>query len=143
MGADPKEYRELLALFRTGLAGGLISKEEVTVWADDIILREAEPDIFFIELSLAGTANEAISLLLGHLRSEQPVNGKALLGLLYRRLREGNGFDLVSRMMYGLADEPQFTELERGYLHHLSISYDLASDGITTQTYPLSSMIAS
>ncbi|GGK80598.1 hypothetical protein GCM10011405_30450 [Rufibacter glacialis] len=127
---DPREGRELLALFKVGLASGLIKREEATAWADGIILREPEPDILFIELSLAKTTDEAVTLLGECLRSEAPVNGMVLLGLLHRSLMEGEDLGVIVRTMYGVMDVAEFTELERGYIYQLNDGYDLASEKI-------------
>ncbi|GGK89588.1 hypothetical protein ACD591_21185 [Rufibacter glacialis] len=99
---DPKEYKELLTLFKAGLASGLISKEEVTTWADKIILKDEEPDIFFIELSLVNSNNDCISYLGNFLKSDSLANGKAILGLLYKRLVEGEELERIVRTMYNL-----------------------------------------
>ena len=53
----PTDFPLLLEVFRDGLALGLISKEEVIAWADQIIIEEDEPDYFFIEVSLSHNTN--------------------------------------------------------------------------------------
>jgi hypothetical protein len=127
---DPKEYKELFTLFKAGLASGLISKEEVTKWADEIILLEDEPNIFFIELSLIKSKNEGISYLGEHLESDSLAKGKAILGLLYKRFKEGQELERIVRTMYNLRDEADFTELERGYIYQIDDGFDLANSKI-------------
>ena len=124
---DPIEYKELLTLFKVGLASGLISKEEVTKWADEIITQEAEPDIFFIELSLIKSKSEGISYLGSFLDLDSLANGKAILGLLYKRLKEGQELERIVRTMYNLKDEADFTELEKGYIYQIDDGFDLAN----------------
>ena len=124
---DPNEYRELLTLFKVGLASGLYSKEEVIKWADFIIMQEEEPDIFFIELSLIKSKSEGISYLGRFLESDSLANGKAVLGLLHKQLKEGQELDTIVRTMYDLKDEADFTELEKGYIYQIDGDYDLAS----------------
>ncbi len=114
-------------MFKVGLASSLISKEEVTKWADEIITQEAEPDIFFIELSLIKSKSEGVSYLGSFLDSDSLANGKAILGLLYKRLIEGQELERIVRTMYNLKDEVDFTELEKGYIYQIDDGFDLAN----------------
>ncbi len=52
LSPNPEDFTLLLEVFREGLKRGLVSKNDVTGWADDIITNSEEPDYFFIELSL-------------------------------------------------------------------------------------------
>ncbi len=59
----PGDFPLLLQVFRAGVRVGLISKNEVVAWADDIIVNAVEPDYFFIELSLSHDVNGIIEVL--------------------------------------------------------------------------------
>ena len=58
-------YPVLYRVFSLGLATNVISQNEVVAWADGVILKEAAPDSFVVELSLVGSRdkNEVITLL--------------------------------------------------------------------------------
>jgi hypothetical protein len=59
---NPQEIITTLHLIRAGLASGLLKKEEVIDWADNIITKDEQPDIFFIDLAMASskTTNDII-----------------------------------------------------------------------------------
>ncbi len=83
----PDDFPLLLEVFRDGLVLGLISKDEIITWADNIINSETEPDYFFIELSLAKSVNEICELLDSHIaRLGSPVTSRVFLGLIYQKL---------------------------------------------------------
>jgi len=125
--ASPKDFIELLALFRVGLAVGLIDKSEVTKWADGIIMSEEEPDLFFIDLSLAKSKNEAISIISENVEAGTPINWKAVLGLLQQRMAEGQELKFIVKAMYHLLDEAELSELERDYIYTIEDFFEMAN----------------
>ncbi|MCB2379340.1 hypothetical protein LGH70_17210 [Hymenobacter sp. BT635] len=84
---SPFEYAELINVFAEGLRLGIFTKQEVTQWADGFILRDAQPDIFFIELSLSHDKEAALEILSGAAHQmEASTSPRPLLGALYKKL---------------------------------------------------------
>ena len=52
---NPENILQVLHLIRSGLASGIIKKEAIIDWAENIITVDKEPDIFFIDLFLLST----------------------------------------------------------------------------------------
>jgi hypothetical protein len=76
----------LLEVFSEGLKLGVISKDEVVAWADQIIADTEEPDYFFIELSLSRDVNGLLEVLDRYVEGvDDPVCNRVLLGLVYHR----------------------------------------------------------
>ena len=76
----------LLTFFYHALRNGIVSKNEVIDWADQLVLHEDKPEAFFMELSLCREKNELISLLNTVYVPESDVAARAILGVLYHRL---------------------------------------------------------
>lgn len=82
----PTNFPLLLEAFREGLKFGIISREEVIAWADEIIKGEYEPDYFFIEISLAGDINRLLEILNKNTEPQlNPLHLRVVLGLAYQR----------------------------------------------------------
>lgn len=89
---NPRDILTTLCLVRAGLASGLLTKEEVIDWADNIITRDEKPDIFFIDLALSSSKskNDIIQYFNEFLNFEKPaVQRRPLLGLLYKQYKSG------------------------------------------------------
>lgn len=87
----PKEFTLLLQVFRYGLRLGIISKDEVAAWADEIIQKEDEPDYFFIEVSLSKDSNELLTVLNEKISGDMPLMAlRVVLGLFYKKLAAGD-----------------------------------------------------
>jgi len=85
--AKATDFALLLEVFREGLRYGIISKQEITAWADSIIVVEDEPDYFFIELSLCADINNVFEILNNNtITSDDPIPSRVVLGLLYKKL---------------------------------------------------------
>jgi len=85
----PSDFSLLLVVFREGLLRGLISKEEIIAWADEIIQAEDEPDYFFIEMSLSGNTNNLLAILNEYVTaSDSVILSRVILGLLYQKLAD-------------------------------------------------------
>jgi hypothetical protein len=83
----PTDFSLLLEAFNRGLVLGLVSKHDVILWADDIILKTYEPDYFFIEISLCSNTNNLIEVIGEYnVNIDSPICTRALLGLLYKKL---------------------------------------------------------
>ncbi|MGN6638728.1 MAG: hypothetical protein ACTHJ8_07440 [Mucilaginibacter sp.] len=87
---DPENFFLLLQAFYYSLRLGIISKEEVVSWADNIIKEEDGPDYFFIEVSLSHDKNELLSILREKWgKNENVIAIRIALALLYEKLSEG------------------------------------------------------
>jgi hypothetical protein len=84
-----KTAETLLTVFYHGLKEGFISKKDVVDWADGLIMREDEPESFFIDLSLGHNEEELTNLLYSVYVPENNVAVRAILGLVYHRLADG------------------------------------------------------
>jgi hypothetical protein len=77
----------LLEVFRDGLRLGIISKQEVIAWADNIISEYDDPDYLFIELSLSNDKSKLIDVLNEYVvTSNSPICARVLLGRIYEHL---------------------------------------------------------
>ena len=82
-----KDFPLLLEVFRDGLTYGLFSRDEIVLWADQIIAKENEPDYFFIDISLSHDVNNLITTLNQYvIESKDPVPVRVILGLIYQKL---------------------------------------------------------
>jgi len=131
---DPNEIRPLLHLVRAGLAGGLLSKEEVVDWADLIITRDEEPHVFFIDLAMSSnkSVNNIIHFIADFLDFDTAVvSGRPLLGMLYRQYRT-NKLDIVQTVdkLFALRYEASFTEQEMDNIYSLEHQFEAAFHGI-------------
>ena len=131
---NPKDILPVLHLVRSGLASGLLTKEEVVDWADKIITKDEKPDIFFIDLALSSSKskNDVIHYISDYLNFENPaIQGRPLLGLLYKQYitRQINLEQTVSRL-FRLKFEAVFTDREESYIYSLDNNYDCAVNNI-------------
>ncbi|MBW4890032.1 hypothetical protein KXQ82_09905 [Mucilaginibacter sp. HMF5004] len=80
------DFLLLLEVFHLGLSKGIIQKDEVIQWADDIITNTDEPDYLFIEISLGNNANHLIEIINEYVTpSNDPICYRVLLALIYHR----------------------------------------------------------
>lgn len=131
---SPKDITHTLHLIRAGLASGLLSKEEVMVWADDIIIIDDEPDIFFIDLALSGSKsiNDILHYFNAYLNYENPViEGRPLLELLYNRFTSKQWtLEQTVGKLFSLKFEAVFSGREENYIYSIENDFDCAKDGI-------------
>lgn len=131
---DPKDLLPTLHLVRAGLASGLLTKEEVVEWADQIITKDEQPHIFFIDLAMSSSksVNDLTFYIGDYLNFEEAViNGRPLLGLLYKQY-QNNSFDLDQTIskLFRLRYEAVFTDREMGSVYALENDYDAAKHNI-------------
>lgn len=130
---NTRDFATLLEVFRIGLINRVISAQQVVGWADAIILRDAEPDYFFIELALCGNNTSELSSLLKTYVGETKtrVAGHAVLGLLHHAYAAGTA-DLyqVVRTMDWLASHDQLSEEECRLLYAVDETYSMAAEGV-------------
>lgn len=119
-----------LHLIRAGLSSGLLTKEEVVDWADQIIINDEQPDIFFIDIAMSSskTVNDLTSYIGNFLNFENPViSGRPLLGLLCKQYRNGSlDIDQAISKLFRLRFEAVFTDQEIGNICVLENDHDLA-----------------
>jgi hypothetical protein len=81
-----QDFSLLLEVFRGGLKLGLVSREEIVLWADHIIANADEPEYSFIEVSLSHDVNGLVEVLNKYIKpTDNPICDRALLGLIYHR----------------------------------------------------------
>lgn len=122
MSPSLQSYNLLLEVFYWGLKWGLITKAEVVKWADEIIIAEAEPDYFFIELSLSKDIIASIGLVRNQMNLDnEPVVCRVLLGIIYYKL-SNNVIELqkAAIIMDKIALHNTLTSYERGSLYQFS-----------------------
>jgi len=127
---NPKDILQTLHLIRAGLASGLLTKEQVIDWADKIITKDEQPDIFFIDLALSSSksVNDIIHYIGDYLNFENPaVQGRPLLGLLYKQFSSRHlTLEQTVRKLFRLKFEAVFTEREEGYIYSIDNDFDSA-----------------
>jgi hypothetical protein len=131
---NPKDILNNLHLNRAGLASGLLSKKEVINWADQIIAKDEQPDIFFIELALLNSksTNDILHYFNEFLNFENPsINGRPLLGLLYKQYKNGVlSLEQTVSKLFRLKFEAIFTNREESYIYSIDNDFDCAKDNI-------------
>ncbi|WCT13510.1 hypothetical protein [Mucilaginibacter jinjuensis] len=117
----PTDFLLLLEVFRRGLILDLVSKSDVTSWADEIILNTDEPDYFFIELSLCSTTNHLIEVIGAYVKgNDSLICTRVLMGLLYKKLvDENNAFtiDDAIRILWNIEWRNTLTDFELSFIY--------------------------
>ena len=128
-GIKIKDQLEVLEVFRIALSNGLIEKQEVISWADTIILKEVDPDLHIIELSLCKSANEIITTLNEIIGQPRPsVSGRVVLGFLYRNFIMGRvTLKQVVLTIDWIMIYVTLTEEEKKFMYGAYDMYDLAA----------------
>ncbi len=131
---NPKDYIELLGVYCVALKNGLIEKEEVIRWVDNIIINDSEPDYFFIELSLKGS--KSINDIISHINEligldRSTITGRVIFGYLYKQYSENiitlkKLVDTINCIIW----ETGITENERRLICGIDDEYYCAIDGI-------------
>jgi hypothetical protein len=131
---NPKDFIELLEVFSIALTNGLMDKNDVIKWADNIIINDNEPDFFIIELSLCGhkNLNDIISLLNEFIGPEKPqVSSRVILGFVHRQYLVGK---ITLRKVVGVVDsivwKTDLTDEEKSFMYGLDDNYNCAEEGI-------------
>lgn len=131
---NPKEILNVIHQLRAGLSTGLLKKEEVIDWAEQIVSKDRDPDIFFIDLLLSSSiSTKDISHYIGsYLNFETPiVNGRPLLGLLFRRFSSGKlTLNETVLILYQLKNETLLSDREIAFIYNIDNDYDLARERI-------------
>ena len=125
---NPQNIIPALHLIRLGLENGFLTESEVIHWADAIIMKDEQPDIFFIELSLLASKNlgDIVRYFNEYLQSEVPTyKSKLLLGLIYNKYSSGNWTieNTIIKLFY-LTNESLCTPNEIKNIYRLDNNYD-------------------
>jgi hypothetical protein len=127
---DPLDYKDLFKIFSLGLTQGLIDKQEIIKWCDTIIIKDEEPDPFFIDISLSGTKsiNDIISLIDEKFKDNpSKISARVVLGLYYKLYRQGKiTLDKITHSIYWLHWESKLTESEKQFMYIIDDRYELA-----------------
>jgi hypothetical protein len=108
----PEEFPLLLEVFRDGLKRGLVTRQHVIAWADDIIKITDDPDYFFIEVSLSSDVNQLLEVLNNYSANIQDsICTRVLMSLIYYRLINDNDPVTVEEAAKLTGDLYHFDEL--------------------------------
>lgn len=131
---NPKDILNTLHLIRAGLEIGLLTKEEVIDWAYNIIAKDNNTDIFFIDLALSSSksTSDIVLYFSDYLNFENPVvQGRPLLGLLYKKfISKEISLERTVSKLYNLIRGTVLTEKEEGYIYSIDDNYHCAIDNI-------------
>jgi hypothetical protein len=130
---NPKDFVALLEVYRIAIINGILNKKEVIQWADSIISKDSEPDIFIIELSLCGSKiQHDITSLINEFIGEERTNpaSRVILGLLFKKYTNGQiDLEKVNSTLNWLVWQTDLTEEESSLMYGAEDYYYLAKEG--------------
>ena len=125
---NPQNILPALHLIRLGLENGFLTESEVIDWADAIIIKDDQPDIFFIELSLLGSKSmgDIVRYFNEYLQSKVPAyESKLLLGLVCKGYTNVNlNVEKTITKLFHLTNESLCTPYEIENIYRLDNNYD-------------------
>jgi hypothetical protein len=131
---DLKTFIDLLEVFRLGLHTGILDRQIVIDWADQLVIQEETPDYFLIELSLSGRSslNDLIRLLDEYLGENKPeVSKRVILGCLLHQYRGGRiTLEKAVRAIDWLAMQIDYSAEEHSFMAGVDADYNLAAEGV-------------
>ena len=124
--AKATDFPLLLEVFRDGLEYGVISKDEIVAWADQIIAEQDEPDYFFIEISLSVDKNSLFEILGDHVTiSEGTIPSRVILGVTYKKLVDNEiSLEKAISILNGINSNAWIISYERSNIYVLDDEYD-------------------
>lgn len=132
--ADLKTFVDLLEVFRLGLHTGILERQVVVEWADQLAMQEETPDYFLIELSLSSrnNINDLIGLLDEYIGKNKPdVSKRVILGFLLHRYEAGQiTLQKAVRAIDWLATHLDYSAEEHSFMAGVDDDYSLADEGI-------------
>jgi hypothetical protein len=130
MVSFPKKYKVVIEVFALGILNGVIEKQQIIDWADNIIRNENEPDFVILELSLINTkSNSDILSLLNEYREESIhiISARAYMAMVYHKLLNGQlELQQVVNAIYALVP----SELISGYEERRIYTMEYENDSI-------------
>jgi hypothetical protein len=129
-----QDFPLLLEVFRGGLKLGLISREEIVLWADHIIANADEPEYFFIEVSLSHDVNGLVEVLNKYVKpTDNPICDRVLLGLVYHRqpIYDIEKVENVATMIGSMSPWDRLTSFENGTIYTFDEYYLYYSPDLT------------
>lgn len=121
-----RDFSLLLEVFRGGLKFGLISREEIVLWADHIIANADEPEYFFIEVSLSHDVNGLVEVLNKYIKpTDDPICDRVLLGLVYHRqpIFDVEEVERVATMIGSMSSWDRLTSFEDNTIYEFEDYY--------------------
>ncbi|QHS56406.1 hypothetical protein GWR56_12975 [Mucilaginibacter sp. 14171R-50] len=140
-----QDFPLLPEVFRRGLTLGLISREEIVLWADRIIADTDEPDYFFIEVSLSGDVNGLVEVLHKYVKpTNNPIYDRVLLGLIYHRqpIDDVEEAEKVAKMVGSMSSWDRLTPFENDTIYEFDEYHIYYSPDLTQLQVELSSFLA-
>lgn len=115
---------------RAGLSRGLLDKAEVIAWADKIVQKESEPDLFFIDLSMSGSGKlqNLLQVFNEYFNYEDgKIEGRPLIGLIGKKYYQGSMSmaDVVRSLCY-LKSETSLNPMEISAIYSIDVNYEAA-----------------
>lgn len=111
------------------LSENLLKKKEIIDWSDKIVLKETEPDIFFIELSLM--SSKSTKDIASHLNSytntyTSYISGKPVLSFILKKFSNAEiVFPEIIRSLYFLIHETSLSNKEESFIYQLDHTYEI------------------
>lgn len=113
----------------TGLSLGLFKQVEIVKWADDMIVKENDPERFLTEISLCELKNRnSLSEVIKEFLPPQNAsfNVNQLLALIYKRFISGQiSIDRTIRALSRLAEEGFLSEIERNTISNIDDDFEM------------------
>jgi hypothetical protein len=133
MVSFPEKYKVVIEVFALGILNGVIEKQQIIDWADDIIRNENEPDFFVLELSLINTkSNSDILSLLNEYREESIyiISARAYMAMVYHKLLNGQlELQQVVNAIYALVPSELISGYEEGRIYTMEYENDSIDNG--------------
>lgn len=131
---DLNAFIDLLEVFRLGLHTGVLERQIVVEWADQLVMQEDTPNYFLIELALSGrkNSNDFIRILDEHIEKNKPEASKrVILGLLLHRYKTGQiTLQKAVQAIDWLAININYSEEEHSFMAGVDDDYNLVNEGI-------------
>jgi hypothetical protein len=132
--ADPLKFFDLLEVFRLGLLTGILERQLVIAWADQLVMQDKNPNYFLIELSLSGRSNinDLTGLLDKHVGENKPeISRRVILGLLLHRYKTGQiTLQKAVQAVDLLAMHIDYSKEEHSFMAGIDDAYRLANEGV-------------
>jgi hypothetical protein len=133
MVSFPEKYKVVIEVFALGILNGVIEKQQIIDWADNIIRNENEPDFFILELSLINTkSNSDILSLLNEYREESIyiISARAYMAMVYHKLLNGQlELQQVVNAIYALVPSELISGYEEGRIYTMEYENDSIDNG--------------